>query len=85
MGTITNIKCKDGTTSYKAEVRKEGHRVTKRFNRSTDAKIWLRQKEAAIQTGTFQSPTKKYTLSQAIERYIAEALPASLKSAFLIN
>ena len=49
MGTVTNIKCKDGTTSYKAEVRKGGRRVTKRFNRRTDAKIWLRQKEAAIQ------------------------------------
>jgi len=74
MGTISKLSNKTGKTSYRAEVRKEGYRLTKCFQRRTDAKNWVTTKETQILNGQVISSFKKHTVGNAIDKYFKEVL-----------
>lgn len=78
MATVQRRTNKDGSYSYKVEVRKKGfppQRAT--FKRKTDANKWARQTESAIEEGRYFKTTeaRKHTLSDAINRYKKSVLP----------
>lgn len=75
MGTITLIRKKRSGISFRAEVRREGKRLTKCFGRKTDANDWIKECESSIRAGTLTPILKRFTVAQAIDRYILEVLP----------
>lgn len=75
MGTLSPLKTKSGKLSYRAEVRLEGKRLTKCFQRKTDAREWIREQETRIRRGESIALPKRHTLADAIERYRIEVLP----------
>lgn len=77
MATIEKRDLKEGAVSYRARVRIKGHpQQIATFGRLTDAKRWVQQTEAAIREGRYfkTSQARKFTLSDAIERYSTEVL-----------
>ncbi len=84
MASIRKRANKNGTTSYRVEVRLKGfppQRAT--FKRLTDAKVWAGQTEAAIREGRYfkTAEARKHTLAELIDRYIKEILPTKPKLA----
>ena len=78
MGYIETRAKKDGTMSYKAQVRLKGYPIqTASFSRKTDAQKWMKQTEAAIFEGRHfkTAQSKKHTFKELIERYEREVLP----------
>lgn len=75
MGSISKIKLSNGHTSYRADIRKEGRRVTKCFPNRSLANRWVDCTEARIIEATFAPKRRTYTVGDAIERYIREVLP----------
>lgn len=78
MASIRKRTRKDGTTSYRVDIRLKGHppeRAT--FKRLTDAKRWGQQTEAAIREGRYfkTRESQKHTLADLIDIYIADQLP----------
>jgi len=74
---------KDGTASYRVDVRLKGfppQRAT--FSRLTYAKKWAGQTEAAIREGRYFKTTeaRKHTVADAIDRYKESVLPAKKDS-----
>ena len=70
---------KDGSASYRVEVRLKGcppQRAS--FPRITDAKRWARNTESAIQENRYFKTTesRKHTLADLIDRYIDNVLPS---------
>ena len=83
MASITKRKRKDGSPSYRVEVRLKGfppQRAT--FSRITDAKKWAQNTESAIRERRFfkTAEAQKHTLDEMIERYIREVLPTKSKN-----
>lgn len=83
LASIQKRTNKNGTTSYKVEVRLKGfppQRVT--FKRLTDAKKWAKQTESAIEEGRYFKTTeaRKHTLGDAIARYKESVLPTKKDS-----
>jgi integrase len=79
MASIRKRTNKDGSVSYRVDVRLKGfppQRAT--FPRLTDAKKWAKQTEAAIEEGRYFRTTeaRKHTLAAAITRYKESVLPA---------
>ena len=77
MATIEKRDLKEGAVSYRARVQIKGHpQQIATFGRLTDAKRWVQQTEAAIREVRYfkTSQARKFTLSDAIERYSAEVL-----------
>lgn len=77
MATIQKRTIKDGSVSYRVQVRLKGHPTeTASFDRLTDAKRWAGQTEAAIREGRHFKTTeaKKHTLAETIDRYIKDVL-----------
>ena len=79
MANIRSRARKDGSISYRADIRLKGfptQRAT--FHRLTDAKRWVQQTEAAIREGRYFKTTeaRKHTLEEAIERYKESVLPS---------
>ncbi len=78
MAYIETREKKDGSISYKAQVRLKGYPIqTATFRRLTDAKKWAKQTEAAILEGRHfkTAQSKKHTLKELIERYERDVLP----------
>jgi len=78
MASIRKRTNKDGSTSYRVDVRLKGfppQRAT--FKRLTDAKSWATNTESAIREGRYFKTTesRKHTLSDAIDRYKDSVLP----------
>lgn len=78
MASIRKRTKKDGSASYRVDVRLKGfppQRAT--FSRLTDARKWAGQTEAAIREGRYFKTTeaRKHTLKAAIERYKQSVLP----------
>lgn len=78
MASIRKRINKDGSTSYRADVRLKGfpaQRAT--FSRLTDAKKWAKHVESAIEEGRYFKTTeaRKHTLAEAITRYKESVLP----------
>ncbi len=78
MASIRKRSNKDGSSSYRVDVRLKGfppQRAT--FKRLTDAKKWAGQTEAAIREGRYFKTTeaRKHTLADAIDRYRDSVIP----------
>lgn len=79
MASIEKRNSLDGKTSYRVKIRLKGRQPeTATFDRLTDAKRWATQTEAAIREGRYfhSAAGKGKTLSDAIDRYIRDILPA---------
>lgn len=90
-GVIMNIPqgidrrvSKSGEISYRVRIRIKGHRpISKTLKSLTHAKRWKRLTESAIEKGEYLSHSlgESKTLSDAIDRYLAEVLPHKPKDA----
>jgi integrase len=77
MATITELTAKNGTISYKVEIRLKGFpRQTATFKRKTDARKWIASTESAIRENRHfkTSASKKNTLGDAIDKYSKDIL-----------
>ena len=75
---------KRGPYQWEARIRKRGYPTTcKTFETKVDAEAWARQMESEMDRGVFVSRTEaeQYTLSECLDRYIAEYVPR-LKSPY---
>lgn len=84
MASIRKRTNKDGSISYRVDVRLKGfppQRAT--FKRLTDAKKWAGQTEAAIQENRYfkTAEARKHTFGDLADRYIKETLPKKSTSA----
>lgn len=82
MASIRKRSNKDGSASYRVDVRLKGflpQRAT--FKRLTDAKKWAGQTEAAIREGRYfkTAEAQKHTMADLIDRYIRDVLPTKPK------
>lgn len=83
MATIQERKAKDGTVSYRVQVRLKGYPTqTASFSRKTDAKKWASNTESAIREGRhFKTiEAKRHTLKDLAKRYIKQNLVNKPKS-----
>lgn len=85
MASIRKRTKKDGSASYRVEIRLKGfpsQRAT--FSRLTDAKRWTQQTESAIREGRYfkTSEAQRHTAAQLVDRYIADVLPTKPKQAY---
>ena len=65
---------------WQAEINIKGFpRLTKVFDRKTDAKEWIQKTEADMRAGCYQPDikSKQHTFSEAVERYMQE-IPTSV-------
>ena len=85
MRGIQKIKNKDGTYSYRAQVRLNDGipQQSKSFPSLVEARTWKAQEETKRRQGMyFPSMTSKQTkLDELIDRYIAKILPSNPKNA----
>ena len=78
MASIQKRTNKDGTTSYRVEVRLKGYPPQRAsFARLTDAKKWAGSTEAAIRERRYfkTAEATKHTLSDLIDKYSRDVLP----------
>ena len=78
MATIISRKSKNGKLSYVVRIRRKGSVAqTATFHSLKDAKKYAQITEGAILEGRHfpTQESKKYTLEEIIDRYIAEILP----------
>ena len=84
MASIRKRTKKDGSTSYRVDIRLKGHPAERAtFTRLTDAKAWAQDTESAIRDGRYfkTRESQKHTLGDLIDRYIREVLPIKPKQA----
>lgn len=84
MAIIEKRTASDGRASFRVRVRLRGYpHQSATFTRITDAKKWAHATEAAIREGRHfkLAEAKRHTVSDLIQRYIDEVLPAKPKSA----
>jgi len=84
MASIRKRTNKDGSTSYRVDIRLKGHPVERAtFKRLTDAKAWAQNTESAIREGRYfkTRESQKHTLGDLIDRYIRDVLPTKPKQA----
>lgn len=73
MPTIEGRKHKNGRTTYRVQVRVQGHPpVYRTFQRSTDARLWAQQTEASIRRGDAlpSSENRKRVFRDLVEQYL---------------
>lgn len=78
MASITEYETKDGSKSYKVQVRLKGFPTqTATFTRLTDAKRWGQQIEAAIREGRHfkTAEAKRRTFGDMVDRYLSSVVP----------
>ena len=83
MANIQKRVSKDGKVTYRVQIRLKGYPTqTASFQRKTDASRWAQQVETAIREGRHfkTAESKKRTLSELIDKYIAQVLPTKPKS-----
>lgn len=84
MANFEERRDKDGNIRYRVLIRVKGFPAkSKTFARKTDAKIWAQQVESEMRQGRYikTHESSKYTLCNAIERYIEDVLPSKPKNA----
>lgn len=82
MASIRKRTNKDGSTSYRVDIRLKGHPAERAtFKRLTDAKDWVQDTESAIRDGRYfkTRESQKHTLGDLIDRYIRDVLPTKPK------
>lgn len=88
MATIEKRITPEGAISYRVKVRLKGFPVqTATFERSTDAKKWAGQTEAAIREGRYFKTVeaKRHTLGELIDRYSRDVLPLKGRNSRFAN
>lgn len=83
MANIEKRTSQDGNVSYRVKIRLKGFPTqSATFDRLADAKKYIQQTEAAIREGRYfqTQESKKHTLKEAINRYIADVLPTKPKN-----
>jgi len=78
MASIRKRTNKDGSTSYRVDVRLKGFPPQRAsFSRLTDAKNWGKNTESAIKENRYfkTAEAQKHTLGELIDRYIKYVLP----------
>jgi len=78
MATIIRRTSKSGQLSFRVQVRRKGYATqTATFSKLSDAKKWAQVTEGAVLEGRyFPTPeAKRHTLSDLIDRYLADVLP----------
>ncbi len=83
MATITKRTAKDGSASYKVEIRLKGYPAQRAtFARLTDARQWAKQTETDIQRGRHfkTAEAKRHTLADLVDRYTRDVLPTKKPS-----
>jgi integrase len=78
VAVIQERKDKSGKIKYRALVRLKGYPPqSATFGRRTDAKKWAQDTESAIRHGRYfpSQESRKHTLADLIDRYIAQVLP----------
>jgi integrase len=73
MASIQKRTLKNGSTSYRVQVRLKGHPIERAtFDRLTDAKRWAQSTEAAMRERRYfkTSLAQKHTVSEMIARYL---------------
>lgn len=60
---------------YRAFVYVQGTRKTKQFATRREANAWAAQQETALRTQQSLTPEQRYTLADAVRRYVAEVSP----------
>lgn len=78
MGTIREVKKKDGTISFHAEVRLRGYPPQRDcFRTKSLAKKWIQDTESAIRDGRHIKTVeaKRHTVGEMIDRFISQWLP----------
>ena len=78
MASIQKRTNKDGSTSFRVEVRLKGYPAQRAtFSRLTDAKDWARDTESDIKRGRHfkTAEAKRHTLADLIDRYTRDVLP----------
>ncbi len=83
MASIRKRMRKDGSASYRVEVRLKGfppQRAT--FHRLTDAKRWVQDTESAIRDRRYfkTAQARKHTLAELIDKYVGDVLPTMPKA-----
>jgi len=83
MATITKRTAKDGSLSYKVEIRLKGYPAQRAtFARLTDARQWAKETETDIKRGRHfkTAEAKRHTLADLVDRYTRDVLPTKKKS-----
>ena len=76
MAFIEKRIAKDGSGSYRAQVRLKGYpSQTANFDRKTDAKQWAADRESALRQGRLFKTAKKHLVSDLIDSYIKHVIP----------
>ncbi|WP_256360727.1 tyrosine-type recombinase/integrase [Methylomonas koyamae] len=84
MATIQQRPGKDGKPRYTATIRIKGQKeksISASFTRLTECKDWITRTEAAIKENRHfkTNESKKHTLGEAIDRYLADVAPLKFK------
>ena len=83
MASIQKRSRKDGTTTYRVQVRVKGYPAERAtFKRLTDAKQWAKNIESAMAEGRhFKTrESQKHTLADMVDRYFSDVLPTMKKA-----
>lgn len=78
MGSIREVKKKNGETTYHVEVRLRGRKPARdSFRTKTEAKEWIQDTEAAIRDGRYKGRvgSKRHTVGDLIDRFISHCIP----------
>jgi integrase len=84
MATIEQRRASDGSISYRAKVRLNGHPPEyATFKRKTDATKWAHSVEVAMREGRHfkTAEAKKHTFAELVDRYLKEVVPDRPKNA----
>ena len=83
MATVNTHTAEDGKVTYRARVKVKGHKVlSKTFSTKTAAKRWAQSMEVKLREAPdlAASEAHRHSLSEAIDRYLAEVLPGKAAS-----
>lgn len=83
MAYIEKRISRDGTISYRAQIRAKGQKqISETFPTKRLAEAWAKKTETEIKEGRFfkSSQARKRTVAEMIEKYIEEILPSKPKS-----
>lgn len=78
MGSIREVKKKNGDVTYHVEVRLKGRKPEREsFRTKTEAKQWIQDTEAAIRDGRYKGRvvSKQHSVEDLIDRFIANCVP----------
>lgn len=79
MGSIRVYRKKDGTESYRLEIRLKGFVIRETYRTKSKAKDEMQKIEAAIKDGRYNSSMSSHTVNDLIDRFLRENVPSQHK------